>query len=101
MIKEDGKACLADYGLTFIIDQTDFTSSKIAGSARWSPPEVLNGGEGSDNLSVRSDIYPYSFKSDSYSLAMTMQEVTSNLSLAQLLQAEYREIDRYGTCTVS
>ena len=78
---------IADFGLAFIIDQTEFTSSKIAGSARWSPPEVLdppdedaecNVSEDTENKGVDGDetcMPPYSKKSDVYSMAMVFYEV--------------------------
>ena len=73
---------IADFGLAFLIDQTEFTSSKIAGSARWSPPEVLDPPEEGTSRNAQGNVdgdsictAPYSKKSDVYSLAMVFYEV--------------------------
>ena len=86
LVNDKERAVITDFGLAFLIDQTEFTSSKIAGSVRtvrWSPPEVLVGPpeEGADR-DVRRNVdgdpictAPYLKKSDVYSLAMVFYEV--------------------------
>ena len=61
---------MADYGLTFVIGQSDFTTSKIAGPARWTAPEILDPPDEDDVISS-----PYSTKSDVFAFAMTVVEV--------------------------
>ena len=80
------RAVIADFGLAFLIDKTEFTSSKIAGSARWSPPEVLDPPEEWADHDAQRNIdgdpictAPYSKKSDVYSLAMVFYEVTQKV----------------------
>ena len=68
------------YPIIFLIDQSEFTSSKMAGSIRtasWSPPEVLDppeeGADWDAQMIIDGDSIctaPYSRKSDVYSLAM-------------------------------
>ena len=82
MVNKKDRAVITDVGLAFLIDQTEFTSSKIAGSARWSPPEVLDPPEESAGRDTQGNVDgdpictpPYSKKSDVYSLAMVFYEV--------------------------
>lgn len=107
LVTSAGTAVIADFGLAFVIDQTEFTTSKIAGSARWSPPEVLNPQtDNDDSNDEESDVRrgvdgdelcmtPYSKKSDMYSVAMVFYEVrvclfTSPLDHSLHLAAVYR-----------
>jgi len=68
MISDDGVPCLTDFELVYIIDHNEFTTSKIAGPARWTAPESLDPPE-IDNAT------PYTQKSDIYAFAMTMVEI--------------------------
>ena len=70
LIDEAGCPVLADYGLTFIIDTSSFTSARTVGLSRWTAPELMElppeGQEGSP---------PYSTASDIFAFAMTVIEV--------------------------
>jgi len=68
MISDENLPQLTDFGLVFIIDHNEFTTSKIAGPARWTAPETLDPPE-SDESS------PYTKESDVYAFAMTAVEV--------------------------
>jgi len=68
MVTDEGVPCLTDYELVYIIDHNEFTTSKIAGPARWTAPESLDPPE-TDNAT------PYTQKSDVYAFAMTMIEI--------------------------
>lgn len=70
LVDDSGNAVLADYGLTFVIDQSEFTTTKIAGPARWTAPEILDSPEGEEYNEPH-----YSTKSDVFAFAMTFIEV--------------------------
>jgi len=72
LIDYNGRAVLSDFGLAFIINSSDFTSVKTAGTCRWTAPEIMNPPEDSppDTPSV-----PYSLPGDIYALAMTILEI--------------------------
>jgi serine/threonine protein kinase len=72
LVSEDGRACLADFGLTrFTGDPASITrTSTCVGTIRWCPPELLyEDGHGSkaDRPTKKSDIY---------SMGMTTYEVS-------------------------
>ena len=67
MMSDEGRALVADYGVTFVIDHTQFTTNKIAGPARWTAPEFLE-------VDVDTDS-PYGKRADVFAFAMTMLEV--------------------------
>jgi len=69
MINDDGVACVADFGLTFVIDHSEFTTSKIAGPARWTAPEILDPPEEFQNVP------PYSKASDMFAFGMAVIEI--------------------------
>lgn len=65
LVDEDGVPKLCDYGLVFIVDSTQFTSSKMAGASRWVAPEVMNPPDGDGeaqgtHLTKKSDVYAFS-----------------------------------------
>jgi len=70
LINADGQAVLADYGLVFIIDSTDFTSAKVVGTCRWTAPELMLPPENEEESAPQ-----YSFASDVFAFAMTIVEV--------------------------
>jgi serine/threonine protein kinase len=72
LVGEDGQAVLSDFGLSFIIQSSDFTSVKTAGTCRWTAPEIMNPPEETppDAPSV-----PYSLPGDIYAFAMTTLEI--------------------------
>lgn len=78
LISNDGIPLIADFGLTFVIDHTEFTTSKIAGPARWTAPEILN--PPNDEMEP-----PYSKQSDVFAFSMTAIEVSLRCSLIGLL----------------
>jgi serine/threonine protein kinase len=113
LVTADGTPVISDFGLAFIIDQTEFTSAKIAGSARWSPPEVLDppdddedgeddGGadrpgskcKGSDGDDLA--VPPYSKKSDVYSMGMAFYEVRTDNPLFMLRRPPFKELNSHA-----
>jgi len=70
LVDSTGQAVIADYGLASIIDSSEFTSIKTAGTSRWTAPEImdppLNGDIPLPQFTVKSDIFSY---------AMTVFEV--------------------------
>jgi len=60
---------LADYGLVFIIDSSDFTTTKILGTCRWSAPELMGDNDEEDSAP------PFSLATDIFAFAMTTVEV--------------------------
>ncbi|KAK0447353.1 kinase-like domain-containing protein [Desarmillaria tabescens] len=66
LITGDGRAVIADFGISFVMGVTTFatssSSSRRGGTVRWQAPEVLNGS-------------PNSFPADVYSLACVYFEV--------------------------
>ena len=76
MIDAKGHAVLADYGLVFIIDSTDFTSAKVVGTCRWTAPELMVPPEDEEEY-----VPTYSFSSDVFAFAMTIIEVSCTTTL--------------------
>jgi len=72
LISVDGHAVLSDFGLSFIIQSSDFTSVKTAGTCRWTAPEIMNPPEDS---SPDAPSVPYSLAGDIYAYAMTVLEI--------------------------
>lgn len=70
MINAHEQAVLADYGLVFIIDSSDFTSAKVVGTCRWTAPELMLPPENEEEY-----VPQYSFASDAFAFAMTIVEV--------------------------
>jgi len=75
LIDEGGHAVLADYGLAFIIDSSDFTSIKTAGTCRWTAPEVMNPPDDDTDLDDPPPLF--TMASDIYAFAMTILEILS------------------------
>ena len=64
LIDSDGKAFLADFGLSNVVAETHgplYVTSSIGGSVRWAAPEHFRISEGSHISTVTkySDIYSY------------------------------------------
>jgi serine/threonine protein kinase len=71
LILDDKTACLTDFGRSRIVNDSDGTNPAIAGSIRYSAPEIL----GLDDVDEPSP-FPLDFQAaDVYSLAMVMLEV--------------------------
>lgn len=70
MIRSDGTACVADYGLAQIFAEVDysFSSASLAGPVRWLAVEVMT--------SECESAVPYTKESDVYAFAMTVIEVS-------------------------
>ena len=70
LVDSKGHAVVSDYGLALILDSSEFTSIKTAGTCRWTAPEIMNPPNNEDvplpQLTVKSDIFSY---------AMTVFEV--------------------------
>ena len=87
LVNDKERAVITDFGLAFLIDRTEFTSEKIAGLVRWSPPEALvdppeEGADRDVHRNIDDDpicTAPYSKKSDVYSLAMVFYEVVQKV----------------------
>ena len=71
LVDDKGHAVVADYGLALIMDSSEFTSIKTAGTCRWTAPEIMNPPNNGDvplpQFTVESDIFSY---------AMTVFEVS-------------------------
>jgi hypothetical protein len=74
LIDEEGHALLADYSLVFIIDSSDFTSIKTAGTCRWTAPEILNPSD--EVLDADEPAAIFTEWSDIYAFSMTVIEVS-------------------------
>jgi len=72
LVKDDGTACLVDFGLIQILDSVDFSTASIAGPVRWLAPEVMNS-EDPSGAAV------YTKESDIYAFAMTTIEIYTGL----------------------
>jgi serine/threonine protein kinase len=64
LIDSDGKAFLADFGLSNVVAETHgplYVTSSIGGSVRWAAPEHFRLSEGShvSTVTTRGDIYSY------------------------------------------
>jgi len=70
LIDSKGHAVVADYGLALIIDSSEFTSIKTAGTCRWTAPEIMNPPNNDD-----VPLPQFTLKSDIFSYAMTVFEV--------------------------
>jgi len=66
---------ICDYGLAFIIEPSDFTSTKTAGVCRWTAPEIMNPPEDTTYADDSSALFTK--ESDVYAFAMTVLEVNS------------------------
>jgi serine/threonine protein kinase len=75
LITDDGRAVLADYGLVFVIETTDFTSTKTAGTCRWMAPEVMNPAD--ELLEDEEPPVLFTRASDIYAFGMTAFEILS------------------------
>jgi serine/threonine protein kinase len=87
-VDQNGRPCIADYELVFIIDTSEFTSMKTAGSSRWTAPEIMNPDE-SHKIVGSSGMFTKA--SDIYAFAMTMIEVYC-VTLIFTLSAKYTQI---------
>ena len=70
LISADGHAALTDYGLAHIIDNSNFTTTKIVGPARWMAPELS---DPSDDQATEAPLF--TTESDVFAFAMTIVEV--------------------------
>ena len=70
LVDSKGHAVVADYGLALIIDSSEFTSIKTAGTCRWTAPEIMNPPNNGD-----VPLPQFTVKSDIFSYAMTVFEV--------------------------
>ena len=67
---DDGRACICDFGLSLLIEPSEFTSFKTAGACRWTAPEIMSPPE-----DIPDSASPFTFQSDIYAFAMTLIEV--------------------------
>lgn len=75
MVTDDGVARVADFGLIFVIDHGQFTTSKIAGPARWSAPEILDPPEDEETISNEIHDPQYTKAGDMFAFAMLLIEM--------------------------
>lgn len=65
LIEDDGRALISDIGIYTVVSQSDFTTANIAGSCRWTAPEVLDPPEEDEEkplsavLTRETDVYAY------------------------------------------
>ena len=74
LIRDDGKACLCDFGRTTVINDDDYTRSLVV-SVRWTAPELIR-----DTPEDGSTPIPVTFASDVWAFAMVVIEVRAILS---------------------
>ena len=70
LVDSKGHAVVADYGLALIMESSEFTSIKTAGTCRWTAPEIMNPPNNGD-----VPLPQFTVKSDIFSYAMTVFEV--------------------------
>jgi hypothetical protein len=70
---QDKRPRIWDYGCTFVIQPSEFTSIKTAGACRWTAPEVMNPTE--DAASTNDPLSLFTKESDVYAFGMTVLEV--------------------------
>ena len=70
LVDSKGHAVVADYGLALIMDSSEFTFVKAAGTCRWTAPEIMNQPNNED-----VPLPQFTVKSDIFSYAMTVFEV--------------------------
>jgi serine/threonine protein kinase len=62
-MRDDGRPCLADFGLTVISDMTisqgTSTTSNVAGAARWLAPELLIGNKTTARKTSAGDVFAF------------------------------------------
>lgn len=70
LVTEEGQVCLADFGLSRILQTTEFTTKTLMGTPRFVAPELALSGEGEEEVVPRitkaSNVWAY---------AMTVLEV--------------------------
>jgi serine/threonine protein kinase len=75
LVDEDEHPRICDYGLAFIIEPSNFTSTKTAEACRWTAPEIMNPPE---DITYADDSFAlFTKESDVYAFAMTVLEVNS------------------------
>lgn len=72
LIDDDGHALISDIGIYTVVSQSDFTTANIAGSCRWTPPEVLDPPEEDEEKPLSAVL---TRKTDVYAFGMTVLEV--------------------------
>ncbi|TFK21726.1 kinase-like protein [Coprinopsis marcescibilis] len=70
-LDDEGRCVLADFGLAFLIDASECTSTKAAGSSRWMAPEIMD----PKSVQEHDPYHSFSAASDVFSLAMTAIEI--------------------------
>ncbi|KAJ7590438.1 kinase-like domain-containing protein [Mycena floridula] len=66
LVTAEGRAVLVDFGLAFLINSGEFTTSKTAGNSRWTAPELM---------SAEDEDVTLSFSTDVFAFAMTVIEI--------------------------
>lgn len=72
LIDDDGHALISDIGIYTVVSQSDFTTANIAGSCRWTAPEVLDPPEEDEEKTLSAVL---TRKTDVYAFGMTVLEV--------------------------
>jgi len=70
LVDSKGHAVVADYGLALIINSSEFTSIKTAGTCRWTAPEIMD-----PPINDDVPLPQFTLKSDIFSYAMTVFEI--------------------------
>lgn len=86
-IDDAGEACLADFGMPFILDAPFWSEFKAIGPCRWTAPEVMDPPDDEPVMKLL-----YSKSSDVYSFGMTMLEVCPRIPARCLIQLSNHEI---------
>lgn len=79
LIKDNGKACLSDFGLSRIFMEatgSSYLTSTLQGNVRWAAPELFDVGEEQQKEPVHVSPDP---QSDIYSFGSTMLQVRVTL----------------------
>jgi len=72
LIEDDGRALISDIGIYTVVSQSDFTTANIAGSCRWTAPEVLDPPEEDEEKPLGAVL---TRETDVYAYAMTVLEI--------------------------
>lgn len=82
LIEDDGRALISDIGIYTVVSQLEFTAANIAGSCRWTAPEVLDLPEEDVEKPISSVL---TTETDVYAFGMTVLEVNFYTATSYLL----------------
>jgi len=82
LVDDDGHARICDYGLTSIIEPSEFTSIR---TCRWAAPEIMSPAEDVQNANTCNFLPLFTKESDIYAFGMTILEIfTENIPFSHM-----------------